>query len=217
MQDYAQARHNMVENQLRPNRVEDPRVLRAMGELPRELFVPKSLQGVAYSDEDIDLGNGRHLIEPLALGKLLQAAEVRPDDVALVLGCDTGYCTAVVSRLAATVFLLVAEDESTATLDSRLSTLGCDNAVVQAGVLREGLPSQAPFDLILLAGSVAKVPDTLLAQLAENGRLVAVVHSRHAGKVALFRNVGGAIGHITPFDASIPELVALRPAPRFVF
>src|SRR4051794_27442720 len=102
MTDYARQRLAMLENQLRPNRIDDPRVLSVMGELPRELFCPTSLRGVAYSDEDIDLGDGRRLIEPLALARMIQVATPQQADVALVIGCDTGYAAAVLSRLVAT-------------------------------------------------------------------------------------------------------------------
>jgi protein-L-isoaspartate(D-aspartate) O-methyltransferase len=217
MTDYAAARRTMVEYQLRPSRIEDPRVLDAMESIPRELFVPAALRGVAYSDEDIALGNGRHLIEPQALAKMLQAATVGPDDVALVLGCDTGYTAAVLGRLAATVFLLQGDGGEGAGVDQLIGDLGVENVVVQKGDPSEGLPSQAPFDVILLAGSVRIIPRNLLGQLGEGGRLIAVVRETHGGKVTLCRNVHGAIGRITPFDADVPELVALRPSPSFVF
>lgn len=217
MPDYAEARRNMVDNQLRPNQVDDPRVLEAMGTIPRELFVPKALRGVAYADDDLDLGGGRFLIEPLALGKLLQAAETDPTDVALVIGCGTGYTAAVLARLAATVFLLLPEGSATQPVDDLLGSLGCDNVIVRAGNLRDGLPEQAPFDVILLAGAVVEVPETLFGQLAEGGRLVAVQRHRLAGKVTVWKKIGGAVGCTMPFDAMIPELTALRPQPRFVF
>src|SRR5690348_5015098 len=105
MTDYEIARLNMVENQLRPNRIQDPRVLQAMADVPRERFLPERIRGVAYADEDIPLGGGRFLIEPLALAKLVQAATVRPHDVALVAGDATGYAAAVMARLAGKVHL----------------------------------------------------------------------------------------------------------------
>ncbi len=215
--DYARARANMVEGQLRPNRIRDPRVLQAMGEVPRELFLPKSLRGVAYSDEDIDLGDGRRLIEPLALAKMLQAAQPRPEDTALVIGCDTGYTAAVMARLASTVFLLIEREEEVEAIDALLNQLGSENVIVRAGDPREGFPDLAPFDVILLAGAVVEVPRRLLEQLGEGGRLVAVVSDGYAGKVQLFERFGNAYGRIAPFDAWIPPLEALRPEPRFEF
>lgn len=215
--DYAAARANMVDRQLRPNRIDDPRVLAAMGEVPRELFVPKHLRGVAYSDEDLDLGDGRRLIEPLALAKMLQAARVRPEENALVIGCDTGYCAAVLSKLASTVFLLAADGATAEELDRLLTGLGCDNVVVRPGDPRTGLPELAPFDVILLAGAVVEEPRQLLEQLADGGRLVAVLMTGLAGRVMLWQRVGDAIGATSPFDATIPPLAALLPEPRFVF
>ncbi|MFO1068348.1 MAG: protein-L-isoaspartate O-methyltransferase [Geminicoccaceae bacterium] len=217
MTDYAKARWNMVENQLRPSRIEEPRLLEAMGEIPRDAFCPPQLRGVAYSDEDIDLGGGRHLIEPLALAKLVQAATPKPGDVALVLGCDTGYCAAVLAKLVATVFLLTPSRDNVAAIEGVLGEVGCDNVVLQTGDPAAGLASQAPFDIILLAGSVVAVPKALLDQLGDNGRLVAVVAPRRAGKATLFRKVGGSIGQVAVVDAAIPPLPELRPAPAFVF
>ncbi len=215
--DFAAARRNMVDNQLRPNRIEDPRVLEAMGAVPREVFVPASLRGVAYSDEDLDLGDGRRLVEPLALAKMLQAAEPRPEDVALVIGDDTGYVAAVLARLVGTVFLLVERAGEVDALERRLAALECDNVVPRPGDPRAGLPDCAPFDLILLAGAVAGVPERLRAQLADGGRLVAVVTHGLCGHVTVVTRVGDAFGEVTPFDAWIPPLPALIPEPRFVF
>jgi protein-L-isoaspartate(D-aspartate) O-methyltransferase len=217
MPDYAAARKAMVENQLRPNRIDNPRVIEAMSLVPRELFVPKALRGVAYGDQDLEFGDGRRLIEPLALGKLLQACEIGARDVVLIIGCDTGYVAAVVSRLAATVFLLVPAEEPTGSIDRLLGELNCDNVVVQSGAGAEGLKSQAPFDVILLAGSIQKIPQVLLDQLGQGGRLAAVVQERHAGRVTICRKVGDSVGSWTPYDAWIPELVALRAPPSFTF
>jgi protein-L-isoaspartate(D-aspartate) O-methyltransferase len=217
MIDYAVARANMVENQLRPNRIDDPHVIEAMGAVPREAFVPSGLRGCAYGDEDLDLGQGRFLIEPLALAKLLQAAEPRREDVALVVGDATGYVAAVVSRLVATVFQLVPPDAATAPIEALLGEIGCDNVVLQSGDVGAGYPAQAPYDLILLAGSVPKVPSALLDQLAEGGRLAAVVEHGRSGRVTIARKVNGAVGRLTPFDAQVMRLPGLRAETGFQF
>jgi len=208
----------MIENQLRPNRIEDRRLIEAMREVPRERFVPKALRGVAYADEDLPLPNGRYLIEPLALARLIQAARIGPQDVVLVLGCGTGYVGAVVARLAATV-ILAAPDESTAKqVESLLEELGADNMVVVVNPSPAmGHPEQAPFDVILLAGSVEQVPPALLEQVGEAGRLVAVIDDGRIGKGTVFTRLHGVVGSRVMFDAQIPELPGLQRTVQFAF
>jgi protein-L-isoaspartate(D-aspartate) O-methyltransferase len=216
--DYTRARQNMVDNQLRTNRVDDPRVLAAMREVPRERFVPKALRGVAYADEDILLPGGGFLIEPLVLARLVQAARIGEDDVALVLGCTTGYTGAVISRLAATVIICQPDEAAASQIESLLDDQGAANVVV---VLcpdpLEGHPSQAPYDVIVLAGAVDDVPDALLRQLGENGRLVAVVDGGGVGKVTVFSRLYGATGRRELFDAQIPPLPGVRRPVEFAF
>jgi protein-L-isoaspartate(D-aspartate) O-methyltransferase len=212
--DYARARLNMVENQLRPNRIDDPRLVSAMLEVPRERFVPKALAGVAHTDEDLRLPNGQYLIEPLALARLVQGAQVAPQDVVLVLGCATGYASAVLARLAATVILMVPDATAAARLEPLLDELGADNVVVTVGDdPSAGHPSQAPFDVILLTGSVDTVPPALLEQIGEGGRLVAVVAGERVGRGVVFTRLHGIIGRRTLFDARIPRLPGV-PAPQ---
>lgn len=215
MYDPAEARRRMVENQLKPNRITDRRLLAAMAEVPRELFVPPTLRNVAYVDEDLPLGDGRFLIEPLALAKLLQAARIRAEDVVLVIGDSTGYAGAVVARLAATVILLAGDAEEARALDRLVPQVGADNLVVQVGDPREGLASQAPFDVVLVLGAVRVVPRALLDQLALGGRLVTVLADGRPGEVTVFERTDHGIGRRVVDDARVPELAALRPPPVF--
>jgi protein-L-isoaspartate(D-aspartate) O-methyltransferase len=137
--------------------------------------------------------------------------------VALVVGCDTGYAAAVLARLVATVFLLVHDESAVRPVEDRLSEIGCDNVVVRVGPAVVGQPEQAPFDVIILGGGVESVPASLTGQLGEGGRLAAVVGKGQMGKVTIFTKVGSALGRISPFDAGIPALASLRPAPSFEF
>jgi protein-L-isoaspartate(D-aspartate) O-methyltransferase len=216
--DQARARINMVENQLRPNRIEDPRLLDAMREVPRERFLPKLLRGVAYADEDLRLPDGGHLIEPLVLARLIEAAQVRPQDVVLVVGCTTGYAGVVLARMAATVILLQPAAVAVEPIETLLEELAVDNVVVVTGDdPAAGHPSQAPFDVILLVGSVAAVPAALLEQIGEGGRLVAVIDDRRIGKGTLFTRLHGVVGRQVLFDASIPRLAGLTERVEFAF
>jgi protein-L-isoaspartate(D-aspartate) O-methyltransferase len=216
--DYAHARINMVESQLRPNRIDDRALIQAMLNVPRERFVPKSLAGVAYADEDLRLPGGHYLIEPLVLARLIQSARVGPEDVVLVLGCATGYAAAVLARLAATVILQVPNQASAAKVEPLLDELGADNVVVIIGSdPTAGHPSQAPFDVILLTGSVDTVPSALLEQVGEGGRLAAVVADERIGRGVLFARVHGVIGHRSMFDAQIPPLAGVTRKVEFAF
>lgn len=216
--DYARARLNMVENQLRPNRIDERPLLDAMLDVPRERFVPKALAGVAYTDEDLRLPDGQYLIEPLALARLIQGARVGRQDVVLVLGCATGYAAAVLARLAATVILLVPDEASAAKLEPLLDELGADNVVVITGDdPTAGHPSQAPFDVILATGSLDTVPATLLDQIGDGGRLVAVVAGERVGRAVLFTRLHGVLGRRTLFDAQIPRLAGAARITEFAF
>ena len=215
--DYAAARHNMVESQIRPNRVTDPLVLAAMAEVPREAFLPKPLRGVACVDEDIPLGNGRHMMEPLVLARLLQGAEIAASDVVLVIGCATGYCSAVLARMANTVVALESEPDLAEAATETLGNLEIDTVALVEGSLRDGYAKQGPYDVIFFCGAVAEIPATIREQLSEGGRLVAVVSGGGMGKAILVTHRGGLFSRLELFDAATPLLPGFEPKPSFVF
>ncbi len=216
--DFETARRNMVESQIRTNKVTDPDVLAAMGELPRELFVPKEKRPFAYIDEDIEIARGRFLIEPAVLARLIQQAVIARGDVALVVGCGTGYAAAVVARLCDAVFALESDSELAGEAARLLSELSLDNVVVVEGPLEQGWSDQAPYDVILIDGAVGEVPETLFEQLAEGGRLLTVVRPETGmGRAVLYGRRRGAISRRELFDAAVPLLPEFRSKAGFVF
>ncbi len=218
MVDYAAARLNMVESQLRTDRVTDAALLEAFEQVPRELFVPEELRGVAYVDEDLAVGQGRHMMEPRVLARLLQAARPEPQDIVLDIGCGTGYATAILARLAATVVALEDGGGLAARANEVLGELEVGNAVVVEGSLNEGYAKQAPFNVIVVNGAVAKVPSVISGQLAEAGRLVTVVrNSAGMGRAILMQRTGGVVSSRTLFDAAVPVLPGFEVKPGFVF
>jgi protein-L-isoaspartate(D-aspartate) O-methyltransferase len=218
MMDYAAARLNMVESQVRPNRVTDPRIVMAMLELPREKFLPKALRGVAYVDEDVPLGNGRYLTEPMVLARLLQAAAIAPEDTVLEIGTATGYGAAVMSRLAGKVVALESDSALATTAAATLAELGIRNVVAVEGPLAQGHPQHAPYNVILFSGGVEYVPQAVIEQLAEGGRLLAVVRPPgEAGRATLTSRIGGSVSTRAIFDAASPILPGLRRETGFVF
>ncbi len=219
MPDYAVARRNMVDSQLRTNRVTDPSVIAAMEEIPRERFVPIDLVGVAYVDEDLPIGNGRYLVEPMILARMVQEAHILPSDVVLDIGCGTGYSAAVAARLADTVFGLESDAGLARRATETLAALEIDNAVIVEGPLPGGYPAHAPYDVILLEGAVPEIPAAVAGQLAEGGRLVAVVSEigRRTGRAVLAARRAGVVSQRDLFDAATPPLPGFRAQAGFRF
>ncbi len=213
---YAEARQNMVDNQLRANKVVDEALLAVMGRLPRELFVPTQLRGVAYIDEDLPLGNGRYLIEPMVLARLIQAAELKPGDKVLDIGCATGYSTAVLASLAGSVVALERDPALADRARANLSELGVANATVATGPLEAGHAALGPYDVVLIGGAVERLPRAILDQLSHGGRLLAVLRRRdRVGEAVLCRRSPAA--EVPLFDAATPLMPGFAAEPSFVF
>ena len=130
MTDFAAARHNMVESQIRPNRVSNPALINALEEVPREQFVPVASRPIAYVDEDIAVKRGRYLMEPRVLARMIEVAEIGADDMVLDIGCGTGYSTAVLARLCSIAVGVESDEELAAEAEERMTALGIDNALI---------------------------------------------------------------------------------------
>ena len=219
MTDYAKVRMNMVDSQIRPNKVTDPAVLNAFLEVPRELFVPEALRGAAYIDEDLPVARNRFLMEPMVLARLVQAAIVRPTDVVLDIACGTGYDAAILGRLGGSVIAVEADAALVDAAREALAACGASSVTVVATDPAKGYPKQAPYDVILFSGAVARVPDAVAQQLAEGGRLVCVEKTGEGavGQAMLIERVPGGFSRRVLFDAAIAELPGFEPAPAFVF
>jgi len=219
MVDYALARLNMVESQIRTNKVTDPALVAAFDTVPRELFVPKPKRGIAYVDEALEIGGGRYMLEPMVLARLLQAAIPQPGDVALDVACGTGYATVILSHL---VSMVVGVDVDQALVDAgnaNLEALEIDNAAIVSGNLDEGYAKQAPYDVILIDGGVEVVPPVLFDELADGGRLVTVEggSATEPGVAVLYEKRGARVGRRILFDAGTPMLPGFRQEAGFVF
>ena len=219
MHTFDQARENMVENQLRPNKVTDQDLLDAVRKIPREQFVPRHLQSIAYVDEDVPLGNGRFLREPVIVARLIQEAGVQKGDIVLDIGCNTGYSTAVLGSLAGTVVALEAETHYADEAEKLLHDLDiCNVVVVRQKDLREGYAQQGPYDVIFINGSIPAVPEKIRAQLADGGRLVTVLSPLgHMGSATLMTRDGDSFSSRALFDAATPTLKGFESEKAFVF
>jgi protein-L-isoaspartate(D-aspartate) O-methyltransferase len=212
--NFEQMRRAMVASQLRTTGVSDPRVLAAMGAVPRERFVPADRASTAYAEAAIPLGEGRSLSAPMALGKLLSEADPMPGDRALVVGAGTGYAAAVLARLVGSVFAI---EENPALLKKARSLLGSEAVELVKGDLVKGCKKHAPYDLILIDGAVEHLPDALIDQLADGGRLATGLIEHGVQRLAIGRRAGGAFGVNTFADAESAVLPGFAKPPAFRF
>lgn len=209
-----QARRNMVDSQLRPSDVFDPRVFQSMGRVPRENFVPADRKALAYVDRAIPLGDGRHVNAPLSTGLLLDRAGIEASDNALVIGCGTGYVAAVLSGLCASVVAL--EDGHLA--EQAATTLQAySNVDVVAGPLSGGWSAKAPYSLIIIDGAVEELPSTIVDQLAEGGRLLTGVIENGVVRLSRGFKNGNAFGLVDFIDSDIAPLPGFQKAREFQF
>ncbi|MBI4923153.1 MAG: protein-L-isoaspartate O-methyltransferase [Devosia nanyangense] len=217
MTDFDHARKTMVDNQLRTANVTDRRVLAAMGEVPRERFVPGARRALAYIDEAQPLSPTRKLGAPAPFAKLVQLAAVSHTDRVLDLGCGTGYSAAVLARLAAHVVAVETDPALAAAARKTLAELEVGNVGVVEGALETAGGADGPYDVIVIEGALEEVPDALLAQLKPEGRLAALIAAPGRPAVAhLFVRSGEGIAAKAEFDAVLPPL-APRRDDRFVF
>ncbi len=217
MFDAANARRLMVEGQVRTADVTDADLLEAMQTLPRERFLPASLAPLAYMDSDIPLPNGRALLKPMVLAKLIQAARVSRADRVLDVGCATGYSSAVLAALAGSVVALEEDADLARQARESLAAVGAAAVEVVIGPLTAGWASGGPYDVILLNGATEIAPDTLGRQLKPDGRLVGVHGRSPASKAMIYHFIEGHMIGRPIFDAAARLLPGFVAPPEFVF
>jgi protein-L-isoaspartate(D-aspartate) O-methyltransferase len=221
--DYQDARQKMVDNQIRTTDVTSHSVLKAFLTVSREDFVPTALKPLAYIDADLQIspggedGVGRYMMEPSPLAKLLQLAEVTPDQVVLEIGCGEGYAAALLSLLAGSVVAVESDGALAEAASEKLGDTGYDNVAVVTGDLEKGYAAEAPYDLIFFNGAVEMIPSSMFDQLREGGRLVAAIGAGNAAQAHLFVKEGGIVSGRPAFNLSIKALPGFRKAEEFVF
>jgi protein-L-isoaspartate(D-aspartate) O-methyltransferase len=224
MPNFTVARTNMVESQLRTGGMINRHILAAFAAVPREAFVPADRRSIAYMDDDLLIRPAegarapRYLMEPTVLAKLIDLAEIGPEERVLHVGCGTGYATAILSALARKVIAIDEDAELVAVAGEALALLNIANVDVRIGSHADGAPTDSPFDAVLIEGQIPAVPADLLAQLNENGRLVAVVGQTPGSRAMLFTRHGKTFGSRPAFEASVMPLPGFAvDKPAFVF
>jgi protein-L-isoaspartate(D-aspartate) O-methyltransferase len=219
MIDFALARRMMVDGQVRTSDVTDLRIIAAMLELPRERFVSAADTDLAYLDTDVAAAGEqvRHLLKPMVLAKLVQAAAVKAEDRVLDVGCATGYSAALLARLARSVAALEQDPVLVRLARENLAAVGAGNVTVVTGALTEGWQRDAPYDVVFVNGATESMPRTLCRQLKDGGRLVAVVGRAPVSRAMLYCSVQGDVSGRPIFDAAAPLLPGFAAPPAFVF
>lgn len=208
--DFASARAAMVESQLRPQGVTNARVLSAMGSIPREKFVPDHSRPLAYMDRAVALGHGRFLSAPAVLGQILTQMVPEPGMRALVVGAGSGYSAAVLAAIGLEV--VAVED-----VPDLVATARSHGADVSEAPLEAGFAKSGPYDQILIDGAIEVIPETIVDQLTDGGRLGTALVDRGITRLIVGRKTGGAFGYLTIGDAGVPILPGFSRPKAFIF
>lgn len=215
MPNYAARRTVMVDSQVRPSDVTKFPIIAAMLDVPRERFVPDALLEAAYVGENLEIAPGRVLLEPRTLAKMLDALDIQPDELVLDVGAGLGYAAAVIARLAEAVIALEEDEGLAAEAEAALTAVGVDNAVVVAGRLSQGAPQHGPYDAIVVEGAAEAVPEALVGQLKEGGRIGCLFMEGALGVCRIGLKHGGRVSWRFSFNAAAPVLPGFAVAPEF--
>jgi protein-L-isoaspartate(D-aspartate) O-methyltransferase len=215
--DFQAQRIKMVDGQLRTTDVTGHALLNAFLEVPREIFVPETKRELAYIDADIEVAPGRFLMEASPLAKLISLAEVKDGEKVLLIGSDTGYAAAIVSKLAAHVVAVESDADLAAKASSNLSAIGVSNAEIVTGPLQNGQAKSGPYDVILFSGSVDTAPSGLFSQLKDGGRLAVVETKGALGAARLHVKRGADVSGRFGFNAMVRPLPGFAKQPEFSF
>ena len=217
--DFKIARKNMVENQIRANKVTSLNVVNAFLDVPREKFVPDALQEISYVDEDIQLSRNRFMMKPMILARLFQSLNLKGNENILHVGSNSGYGSAILSRMCSSVISLESDKKLFETSIHTFSNMGFDNVVPLHGSMENGVEKEAPFDIIFIEGSIETEPKSLFGQLNENGKLIAIIRPANIkiGKAKLFFKISNEIGLENLFDAQVSKLSIFKSKTKFSF
>ena len=196
----------MVDTQVRPSDVTKFPIIDAMLSVPRQAFVPDNLREAAYVGENLDLGEGRVMLEPRTLAKMLEVLDVQPSHVALDVACGLGYSTAVLAHMCD--FVVAVEDDEARAKEAQsiLSERGIDNAAVMTGDLAQGSEKSGPYDIIIVQGAVEQMPQAITDQLREGGRIACLFAEGTLGIARIGHKIDGVVNWRFAFNASAPVL-----------
>ena len=212
-------RKAMVDSQIRPNKVIDDRVIAAFMNVPRERFVTKNMQNLAYIDEDIHLSGGRFIVEAMVMARIIQTLALDTSQSVMLIGAGTGYTAALLSSLAGSVIAIETRAQMVEKAQQAVASLDIGNVAVIKARLQDGYASEAPYDAIIIEGAVEHMPQSLLDQLSDGGRLAAIwrPEGTQVGEACIWHKTGDAVTRTPLFTAQVPVLDEFKAKPKFSF
>lgn len=206
MTNFAERRRMMVDTQIRPSDVTKYPIIDAMLSVPREAFVPDGQAEEAYAGKNVQIAPGRVMLEPRTLAKMLDVLDIHDDELVLDIGSGLGYSAAVMASMAQAVVALEEDDTLSEDAQAALTAVGADNVAVETGPLSAGAADMGPYDVIIMQGGVETIPDDLLAQLKDGGRIMCLFMEGALGAARLGTKRRGQISWRFEFNAGAPVL-----------
>lgn len=217
MPDFALRRRMMVDTQVRPSDVTKYPIIDAMLRVPREAYVPAARIEAAYMGENIVLAPGRVMLEPRTSAKMLDALELQRSDAVLDVGCGLGYSAALLAEMVDAVVAIEEDEAMAAAAEANLAAQSVHNVAIVRAPLRDGAAKHGPYDAIMIEGAVEVMPDAILAQLKDGGRIAAIFADGALGVVRIGYKIEGSVSWRFAFNAGAPVLPGFAKAPDFAF
>ncbi|MEP4247385.1 protein-L-isoaspartate O-methyltransferase family protein [Tateyamaria sp.] len=217
MTNFSARRTMMVDTQIRPSDVTKFPIIDAMLSVKREDFVPSAKREAAYMGENLGLGGSRVLLEPRTLAKMLDVLDLSQDELVLDIGSGLGYSAAVVSHMAQAVVALEEDRDMAHEAEEGLMAAGMDNVIVQTGALNEGAAEHGPYDVILIEGGVSHIPEVILGQLKDGGRIAGIFMDGALGEVRIGYKLDGRVNWRRSFNAGAPVIEGFEKHDAFKF
>ncbi|MGP6087909.1 protein-L-isoaspartate O-methyltransferase family protein [Antarctobacter jejuensis] len=215
MTDFATRRRMMVDTQVRPSDVTEFPIIDAMLTVPREAFVPRDRVEAAYASEHVDLGEGRVLLDPRVFAKLLDALNLSNRDLVLDIGAGYGYSSAVIARIAEAVVAVEDDEARAGEAENLMAEHHADNVILHNGPLAAGAPEHGPYDAIIVEGGVEVLPDTLIDQLKEGGRMAVIFMENALGTVRIGHKLDGKMSWRYSFNGTAPVIEGFEKTAEF--
>lgn len=207
MEAYELARTNMVKSQILTQKINNEALVEVINTIPRHIFVPEDRQGIAYIDQSIQVGHGRYILPPMVFAKMVEALDIKGAESVLDIACGTGYSSVIFANLCKKVVAVESNTDLASKAHLNLNKLAVRNVIIISDTLADGHEEAAPYEVVFINGAVKEIPQRILSQLAEGGKLVSIISkARNSGAITLFSKINGAVVGTEIFDVNLPVI-----------